>query len=347
MNNNRIRPNLSEIAALLEVSAATVSNALSGKGRVSAELTEKIRATAADMGYIPGTAGRALRTGRSYVLGLVLPDIANPLFPQIAQAIEHAAAKAGYGVLIGDSRGNVATQTEVINRLLERGVDGAVIVPRHGTRIADIGCPLAVIDSPSTPGNTVSADHWQGGQLVAEHLVSMGHRKILIIGNNPASNVQNDRIGGMKSRMPAGVESETLWIERLESETYPGCPLGLAQKFNEGFTAFATLSDLHALRVLTELLGCGISVPDEASVTGFDDLIWLSAFKPSLTTVHADMPAIAKVAIDALASAIERNASGGAPANSSPVRPLAGSSECIPMSLVVRETSAPPRSSHA
>lgn len=343
MHSNRTRPNLSQIAALLDVSVATVSNALSGKGRVSNELADKIRATASDLGYVPGTAGRALRTGRSYVLGLVLPDIANPLFPQIAQAIEHAAAKAGYGVLIADSRGDVAMQTEVINRLLERGVDGVVILPRRGTRISDIGSPIAVIDSSSTPGNTVSADHWQGGQLVAEHLVSLGHDKILIIGNNPDSNVQNDRIGGMKSRIPAKVQSETIWIERLEAAAHVGCSLGLDRKFDEGFTAFATVSDLHALRALTELLGCGITVPEQASVTGFDDLTWLSAFRPALTTIHMDMPAIAKIAVDALTSAIEGNAAGDTPPTPGPVRRLPDACESVPMTLVVRQTSAPPR----
>lgn len=343
MQGNRIRPNLSQIAALLDVSVATVSNALSGKGRVSPNLADNIRATALDLGYVPGKAGRALRTGRSHVLGLVLPDIANPLFPQIAQAIEHAAAKAGYGVLIADSRGDVAMQTEVIARLLERGVDGIVILPRRGTRISDIGSPIAVIDSRSTPGNTVSADHWQGGQLIAEHLVSLGHGKILIIGNNPASNVQNDRIGGMKSRIPARVRSETIWIEKLEAAAYMGCPLGLQQRLEEGFTAFATVSDLHALRALTELLACGISVPEQASVTGFDDLIWSSAFRPALTTVHMDMPAIAEVAIDALTSAIEINAASDIPPRPGPVRALPDACENVPMTLVVRQTSAPPR----
>lgn len=103
MASSRPATNLSAIAAALGVSVATVSNALSGKGRVSPELVERIRKTASELGYVPSSAGRALRTGRSGVLGLVLPDIANPLFPQIAQAIEKAAVNAGYGVLIADS----------------------------------------------------------------------------------------------------------------------------------------------------------------------------------------------------------------------------------------------------
>lgn len=338
MATARTGSNLSQIAASLGVSAATVSNALSGKGRVSAELAEKIRATAADLGYTPSLAGRALRTGRTGVLGLVLPDIANPLFPQIAQAIEYAASNAGYGVLIADSRGDVALQTDAINRLIERHVDGIIIVPRLGTRIADIGCPVAVIDSPSTPGNTVSADHWQGGQAVVEHLVSLGHRKFLLIGNNPASNVQNDRIGGMRSCVPEDGHADVLWIERHEQSHGKGSLLGLQKKVEAGFTAFAAISDLHALRALTELQRSGIAVPEDVSVTGFDDLVWSSVITPGLTTVRMNTAEIADVAIAALVRVIEADAGSAIPAG--PV--VAAKRSSVPMQLVVRQTSGPP-----
>ncbi|MBB5576805.1 MULTISPECIES: LacI family DNA-binding transcriptional regulator [Rhizobium] len=349
MATARPGPNLSRIAASLGVSVATVSNALSGKGRVSAELVERIRATAATLGYVPSQAGRALRTGRSGVLGLVLPDISNPLFPQIAQAIEHAAAIAGYGVLIADSRGDVGTQTEAIHRLVERGVDGMVIVPRRGTRIADAGCPVAVIDTPSTPGNTVSADHWQGGREIASHLRNLGHRKILLIGGSSASSVQNDRIGGFKSALDATIKTEVLWIEKLEEQDGPGCLLGLADKVQQGFTAFAAVSDLHALRALTELQRAGIAVPDSASVTGFDDLIWSPVVTPALTTIRMDIAAIAEIAITALVSAIQNGEpiKKGRPREASADEPLhvnrlvTAEKSRVPMQLVVRQSSGP------
>jgi LacI family transcriptional regulator len=333
--------NLGNIAKALGVSVATVSNALTGKGRVSAEVIESVRAKAAELGYTPSHIGRALRTGRSGVLGLVLPDIANPLFPQIAQAIEFAASSAGYGVLIADSRGSVSMQTEAINRLIERGVDGVVIVPRLGTRIADIGCPVAVIDSPSTPGNTVSADHWQGGQAVAQHLVSLGHRKLLLIGNNPASNVQGDRIGGMKSALPAGGQAGVLWIASHEERHGRGALLGLQAK--EGFTAFAAVSDLIALRVLTELQSAGISVPADVSVTGFDDLVWSSVVTPSLTTVRMNMAAIAEIAIAALVRVIEADVVDGddIPKMATGIA-VAAERSSVPMTLIVRQTSGAP-----
>ncbi|QCJ00140.1 LacI family DNA-binding transcriptional regulator [Agrobacterium larrymoorei] len=336
MASQRPAANLSAIAAALGVSGATVSNALSGKGRVSAELTEKIRKKAAELGYVPSSAGRALRTGRSGVLGLVLPDIANPLFPQIAQAIEQAAADAGYGVLIADSHGDVAKQTEAINRLIERGVEGMIVVPRRGTRIADVDCPVAVIDSPSTPGNTVAADHWGGGQAIGRHLAGLGHEKVVIIAKNPDSNVQNDRVGGIRAGLSASAKTETLWIAPLEQREGAGCRLGVADKVAQGFTAFAAVSDLHALRVLTELQQEGISVPEQASVTGFDDLIWAPVVTPALTTIRMDMARIADTAITALVRVIDgedppdRSASGGVVADISKVA----------MELIIRRSTA-------
>ncbi|EHS51667.1 transcriptional regulator, LacI family [Rhizobium sp. PDO1-076] len=332
---------LAHIAEALGVSVATVSNALSGKGRVSPELIARVRSKAAELGYVPSQAGRALRTGRTGVLGLVLPDIANPLFPQIAQAIDYAASKAGYGVLIADSRGDVAMQTEAINRLIERGVDGIVIVPRRGTRISDVGCPIAVIDSPSTPGNTVSADHWQGGQILVDHLGALGHRKFLLIGNNPASIVQNDRIEGMKSRLPAGGCSEVIWIEKLEATNGKGCTLGLADMVANGVTAIASVSDLHALRALTELQRAGVKVPEDVSVAGFDDLVWSSVVTPSLTSIRMDMATIADIAVGALARAILGEPTTASSPDSTNGSVVSADIKKVPMQLVVRQTTAP------
>ncbi|MFB2602934.1 LacI family DNA-binding transcriptional regulator, partial [Rhizobium phaseoli] len=277
---------------------------------------------------------RALRTGRSGVLGLVLPDIANPLFPKIAQAIEFAASAAGYGVLIADSRGDVAAQTEAINRLVERGVEGLIIIPRRATRISDAACPVAVIDTASTPGNTVAADHWQGGREIAGQQADHGHHRIMIIGNNQESNVQNDRAGGIRSTLKPGMQAETLWIDRLELNGGSGCSLGLAEKAGQGFTAFAALSDLQALRALTELQQAGIHIPTDVSVTGFDDLIWSSVVTPSLTTVRMDMDKIAGIAVSALVDSIRTNGTREGML-------VTAETNRVAMQLIVRQSSGP------
>ncbi len=331
------RANLSDIAKALGVSVATVSNAMSGKGRVSKELGRAIREKAKELGYVPSLAGRALSTGRSHVLGLVLADIGHPLFPQFAQAIEHAASEAGYGVLIGDSRGDIEAQSRAINRLIERGADGIVVVPRHGTRIGDIGRPVAVIDSPSTPGNTVAADHRNGGLEIGRHLLELGHRSVAIIGLHSDSSVQNDRIAGIREAFAGKGEIRLIWIGEMERSHGSGCPLGLVRLVEEGVTAFAAVSDLHALRAITELQQGGISIPGDVSVTGFDDLIWAGVIAPSLTTMRMDMERIAEIAIAELISQIEQ---GGA-RDASPDLPASQGQSSIPMELIVRQSSGP------
>jgi len=329
------RPNLSDIAKALGVSVAAVSNAMSSKGRISEDLASTIRRKAAEMGYVPSLAGRALRTGRSGVLGLVLADIANPLFPQIAQAIEKAASDVGYGVLIGDSRSDVRAQTHAINRLIERGADGLIIVPRHGTRVTETRRPTVMIDTPSTPGNTVSADHWNGGERIGGHLVSLGHRHIAVIGAYPDSNVQNDRLGGIKAAARDKAQVDALWVDALERDHGAGCPLGLADMAARGVTAFAALSDLFALRAVTELQRAGIAVPDAASVTGFDDLVWAAHMSPALTTMRMDMRRIAEIAVSDLARRIEAQFSDDElPASPPDVAR-------VPMDLVIRASSGP------
>jgi len=327
---------MTEIAAALGVSSATVSNALSGKGRVSVGLSAKIRQAAEELGYVPSHAARALRTGRTGVIGLVLPDISNPLFPQVAQAIEQAAAAAGYGVLIADSRGEIAQQTAAIGRLIERGVDGMIVVPRRGSRIGEIGTPVAIIDSPSTPGNTVSSDHWDGGAQMGRHLAALGHRKVLLIAHSRESNVQNDRISGLKAGLGKDIRCETLWVEDLEILQGAGCALDLAARAADGFTGFAAVYDLLALRALTELQRDGIDVPVQASVSGFDDLVWSSVVMPPITTLRQDLATIAERAVEALGHAIanSESATGGLAA----ARP---NCERVPMTLVARQSTGP------
>ncbi|APZ52850.1 LacI family DNA-binding transcriptional regulator [Salipiger abyssi] len=283
-------PKLEDIARAMGVSKATVSNALSGKGRVSEALKARIRDEAARLGYAPSVQARALRTGRSGVIGLVLPDIANPLFPALAQSIEAAAQARGLGVLIADSRGTREAQDKALRRLLRQGADGLVVVPRRGTKLPELAVPVAVIDAASTPGNTISADHRQGGALIAEHLRSFGHKNILIVGQSRSSRVQTDRVAGMRAALDSDMRARVLW---LEEAPLPAPRDILAQ----GFTALAATSDLIALPLLTRLQAAGLKVPQEIAVTGFDNHAFSALVAPGLTTVAQNLGTIAEGAL--------------------------------------------------
>lgn len=267
------------------------------------------------------------------MLGLVLADINQPLFPQFALNIEEVAGEMGYGVLIGNSRGDPQEQERAIRRLIERGADGIIVVPRYGTRVTGHRWPIAVIDSPSSPDNTVAADHFGGGLTMGRHLRELGHERVVIVGLYAGSHVQKDRVAGIKAAFE-GYDLPTIWIQDLECERGQNCPLGLPDFVRDGATAFACVSDLHALRAVTELQQAGISVPGDASVTGFDDLGWASVVAPAITTMRMDMKRIAQLAIKHI---LGRREEGGevAPEDSAHL------SNGVPMKLIIRQSSGP------
>lgn len=284
--------NIKDIAKDMGVSVATVSNALTGKGRVSSQMVARIKTRANDLGYRPSLTGRALRSGQTGILGLVMPDLTNPLFPRIAQNLSIMADDRQLGILIADSRGNATEQTQAIERLLDRGVDGLLIVPQKGTAPGVQRVPTAIINTASDPDNTVSADHAGGGALIASHIRELGHRDVVILGDDRVSEVQRDRIEGMRLGFKDAGSVQELWGEEgIEKLT-----LAIENKA----TAILTTSDLLALRVHSHLTRSGFVVPRDVSLTGFDDLPFATAMHPTLTTVAQDVEQIASLAIERL-----------------------------------------------
>lgn len=316
-------PSMLDLARRLGVSRATVSNALRGKGRLSPELAGRIRALAGELHYIPAHAGRALRTGRSATIGLIVPDFGQPLFPIFAQAIERAAKRRGFAVLVGDSLGTAEGQAAEIDNLIGRGIDALVIIPTRGTTV-EAGTqpvPVAVIDSAATRGNTASSDHRDGGRQVARHLADLGHRDILLLAGPKDSKVAQERTAGMIEVFTAAGIAPQLRHSTTSFEA--GAEIGTAAD-PAGFTACAAAYDALAIGFVTALAARGVRVPQDISVTGFDDLVWARIVSPPLTTVRQDLAAIADHAL-AVATG-ERQGS-----------------RLFPVDLVLRASTAKPR----
>ncbi|MEJ8472804.1 LacI family DNA-binding transcriptional regulator [Roseibium algae] len=312
---------IKEIAKEVGVSPATVSNALTGKGRVSSQMIDRIQAVAKELGYRPSLAGRALQRGQTGILGLVMPDLTNPLFPRIAQQLSIAADAQGLGILIGDSRGNPDEQSQALHRLVDRGVDGLLVVPQMGAFPEPQPVPTAIIHTASDPRNSVSGDHAGGGSLIARHIAGLGHKRVVILGGDRVSEVQQDRIAGMVQEFATSVETRVLWGEDELSD--------LITAVSDGATAVMTTSDLLALRVLSHLTRSGFSVPRDVSLTGYDDLPLAWAMHPALTTIAQDVPQIATRALEIVTSLINGNSA-----------PSQG--EMVPMRLVIRQSTSKP-----
>lgn len=316
--------NQKQIAQDLGISVATVSNALTGKGRVSDDVVQLVASHAAQLGYFPSAAGRALKTGRSGILGLVMPDITRPVFPEFAHAVEAEADKCGFGVLIANGRGTADGQDKAIRQLIQRGVDGIIIIPQRGT-VPDISTvPCVVLSTAADPQNTVAANHRQGGTLSAQAMLDLGHRKFLLIGGDASSPVQKERIAGMQDVLEPDVAYEVFWA----SEQFPN----LNEHSRSGVTAVLTVSDLLALRVVSEASRSGLNCPDEISVIGFDDLPLATAVRPTLSTIVPDTNELSRRSVAYLDAAIRQDAA--LPASS-----------IVDMFLMLRESTGPAMSS--
>lgn len=281
------------------MSVATVSNALTGKGRVSADVIQLVTSRAQELEYFPSAAGRALKTGRSGILGLVIPDITHPVFPDFAHGVETEAEKCGYGILIADSRGTEAGQEKAVKQLIQRGVDGVIIVPTRGSNPNIVKVPAAIVSSPSDPNSNVAANHRQGGRLSAQALLDLGHRNFILLGEDRMSPVQNERIDGMKDVLDGKAKFKIFW----SSEQFPD----LLLKHQEGVTACLTVSDMLALRIITEAGRLGVRCPDALSVMGFDNLPLGTAVRPTLSTIMPDNSKLARQAVAHLNSIIQQD----------------------------------------
>ncbi|ENN88098.1 putative transcriptional regulator protein [Rhizobium freirei PRF 81] len=311
-----------EIAERLGVSTATVSNALRGKGRVSPALAMQIQAEAETLGYVPDHAARALRTGKSNTVGLLVPNIGQPLFPAFAQAIERAAKQRGLAVLIGDSEGDPAQQDFEIRNMIARGVDALIVIPTRGTSVSpqSVSVPVAVIDSAATAGNVAASDHREGGRKIARHLLELGHDKLLVLAGPENSLVARERVDGMcEIFASAGIEPTLKYSDAtFEAGGLLGRELDLSR-----FTACAAAYDALAIGFALAVQNRGYRIPEDISLTGFDDLMWAQIVSPPLTTVRQDLEAVATHAL-------------------SFVTGEADTSRIFPTDLVVRQSTARP-----
>lgn len=323
---------LAEIAARCGISTATVSNVLNQKGRVSERVRQKVLAVAQESGLTPNRAARMLRTGRSALVGLIVPDVNYPYFMRIAKMLQAELAANGYQILLASTSHNAEPTDEVVQALERSGVDGLIIVPSRGMHRIGATRPFVIIDSQLTPDVTVASDHRDGGRMVAQALLALGHRDFFVLSGDPKSYVHRDRILGIKEAL-AGKARQRYHASTGIEEERAGAAIQAAvlAAQADGATAFLGVNDMYALIALTTLQRAGIAVPQAASVAGFDDLDWARLIVPSLTTVRQDVQAVARIAVRRLLDRLDPEA----PAD-------AGCAPLVPVVYVKRDSVGPP-----
>lgn len=319
-----MRVSMADVAARAGVSAQTVSRVANGSPRVDPATRARVEKAMADLGYRMHRAARALRTGQTSTIGLVVSTLASVGNSRMLQAISEAAAERDYAlaVVTVGARGI----REAFARLRSQGVDGAVVLNEATELARDTEPPadlhLVVVDSPPDPCfSIVQTDHAGGARAATAHLLSLGHDRV-------------HHIAGPEGSF-AAAERERGWREALADAGHAAVePVRGDWTSASGFRAASDLADAEAVFVANDQMALGAlrafadarrRIPADVAVVGFDDIADAAEFRPPLTTVRQDFDALGRRAVDALVAAIE----GGAPV-----------AETVPTTLVVRESSA-------
>ncbi len=289
-----------DIARIAGVSVQTVSCVVNNNGSISEALRTRIRKIADDLGYRPNLSAKAMRTGRTQTIGLVIADLRVPFFPELAYWVQRAALARGYSVVIVDTDGTPEQTADRILSLKGMAVDG-VISTEPIPVVLDLGLPTVLIAAPVRGLDSVSSDDAGGGALLAAHLIALGHRRIGMVTSPRTGAIQIRREGFLK-RLEG--EAEVVWeVVTPPSEIITN---DIRRMFNAiDVTAVACSHDLIAIGLLRALWEMGIRVPDDVSVVGYDDVQWAAVVSPGLTTVRAPFAELANRAMDILFERME------------------------------------------
>jgi LacI family transcriptional regulator len=294
-----------DVAELAGVSPSTVSRALSTPGRISASTTARIEAAADRLSFRINPAARALQTGRTYTLALVVADITNPVVFGIVRGAETAASAAGYTLVITESQESGDAEAEAIERLLP-SVDGVVLATTRlsDERIRELASqkPLVLINRAVADLDGILPDVDTGVQELLTHLTGLGHRSIVYLAGPTASWISEQRFERM---LEATERSGTALVEIGPTPpTIEGGKASLRRVLAAHATAVVAFNDLIAIGLMQAAAEQGIRIPEQLSVAGFDDIFGSELISPALTTVRAQLVRAGELAVGRLLSVV-------------------------------------------
>jgi LacI family transcriptional regulator, galactose operon repressor len=294
------RATLKEVAKAAGVSLASASYAVNGTGSLGEATRDHILHVADKLGYRQNLSARAMRTGKTGAIGLVLPDLTNPFFPTLAQSVIQTARQHLHSVFVTDTEGSPELEVASIRLLVERGVDGIVWFPvgDHNTAGSLLtGIPTVVVDRTISGLESIQADYAGGGRLAAEHLIESGHTSIGIVSGPTDVLSMRQRCDAAASYIQEHAKLAFRVTNAFSTDLEPKVKDAIRSR---AATAVFVGADLIALGVMQYAQSLKIKVPAQLSVIGFDDVPWAQFVSPALTTVDMPLGEMAAEAVEAL-----------------------------------------------
>jgi len=298
-----------DVAKQAGVSVSTVSYALSGERPVTRATRERVLVAVNSLGFRANSVAQSLKTGRAMVFALIIPDILNPFFTLVARGAEDCARERGYSLVLCNSMVDFAREEEYLGLAQSRRVDGVIYMPGSAAAHPVLNdlvrerFPIVIIDEQVSDVQTASifVDNLSGGLEVGRHLGNLGHRRVAIIGGPPRLSTVTARIRGvLEGLMECGVSVQPDHIVFGDYGIESGRAAMREILHLGGVTGVFAANDMMAIGALQEARDQGLSVPENISVVGFDDIPLAAMISPSLTTVEQPALSMGRLAIDLL-----------------------------------------------
>ncbi|MEV4172123.1 LacI family DNA-binding transcriptional regulator [Nonomuraea sp. NPDC049709] len=302
--------NIKEVAQLARVSVGTVSNVLNRPEIVSPATRERVFEAIKKLGFVRNEVARHLRVGRSRTVGLVVLDVSNPFFVDVAQGAEAVADDHDTMVVLCNSAGDPGRERRHLDQLEQQRVMGILITPVEMEtpwleELAARGTPVVLVDSPATGLQcSVAVDDRLGGQIAGAHLIERGHRRIMFVGGPPSIKQVADRHAGVTSAVAAADGAVELLTSTAPTLTVAeGRAIGervAALPADERPTAAFCANDMMALGFLQAMASHGLRVPEDLAIIGYDDIDFAAAAAVPLSSVRQPRELLGRTAIDLL-----------------------------------------------
>ena len=285
---------IKDIARIAGVSHTTVSRALRNHPAIAPETVERIRVIAKEQGYLVSAAARSLKTSRSQTIGIILSYLDDPYFSKVLEGIEDTVQPRGYSLFVAASHHNVEREQAVVKAMMEHRVDGVILCAppfrvEHSRQMEGSGLPLVVVNNQGADDYRYAIDHddIQGARQVAQYLVGLGHRRIAYLGNAEGGRTNFNRQAGVTAELAvaglaAGGERIFNGPNGRPEGGYAGAQYFL--RLAEHPTAILCFNDLMAVGLMRGLQEAALRIPQDCSVTGFDNITLAAYLNPPLTT---------------------------------------------------------------
>ena len=287
---------ISDVARLAGVSSMTVSRVMNDSAGVKPDTRRRVEEAIAELGYVPNRLARGLSRQRTGTLAVIVPDVANPFFTLVVRGAEDIARRAGYRVILCDTRADIVAEQEVIEEMIAHRVEGILIAPvsdrsrDHLRRLAKFGVPFVLVDRtvPGIDSDAVLGDSEEGARQLVDHLISHGHRRIgMIVESNDVSTARDRRRGYEAALAAAGIPIDPALVANAAVDPTGGLD-GMQQllALDDRPTAVFTVNNLVAVGAIEAVRAAGLEVPDDMALVCFDDIELASRLYPFLTVME-------------------------------------------------------------